>query len=477
MPSSRRTRRIPAQRPVAISAGRPESASTGHIEYGVRWFGDYTGVIPGANKSFCIDLGYWYPSAKDKYSLQEATSLENSQGKTVSLLNREKIAYAIWAYGRSSNPDRQAAVMLYVHSLMGDARPGEVDPAAIGPGVASIDQQLAADADRYHGPYRLSSRVDGPLEAGQPATATLRILAASGAAMPDLELKLTSNGVTGAPASVTTSAQGVARITFRPTASSGVSIAVASAPVAANVPVVYGATTTAAARNAQRIVTPASQQVTGTVSGHVDKGHIAVTTAAAPTAQVAGHVVRDHITITGATSSWTAKVTVTIHGPFPSSAAVACGKPAWTGSFTAHGPGRYTSPVAAVSRPGWYGFQLRVPGDSANVGVRTSCSDASKRFFVQAQPTLATMASAPATTAGTPIFDRVTVGSLAGTSVTAVVDLFGPFANTSADRLRRHTRLERLGLRHGERLLQDGDLHTDRSGRLQPTGRGSTARR
>ena len=54
------------------------------------------------------------------------------------LVNRQKIAYAVWAYGRSTTPDRQAAVMLYVHSLMGDARPGEADPRAINPTVASI---------------------------------------------------------------------------------------------------------------------------------------------------------------------------------------------------------------------------------------------------------------------------------------------------------------------------------------------------
>ncbi len=418
-------------------AGRDVCGTTGvgfykNYRYGVRWFGDYTGVIAGANKSFCIDLGYWYPSAKDKYVLDDSTTLENSQGETVSLLDRERIAYAIWAYGRSSNPDRQAAVMLYVHSLMGDARPGEVDPAGFGPAVASIDRQIAADADRFHGPYRLSSRIDGPLKAGQPAAATLRILSASGAAVPDLDLKLTSTGVSGAPGAVTTNAQGVAQITFRPTASAGVSIAVASAPVAANVPDVYKATTAASARNAQRIVTPTSQQVMGTVTGHVTKGSIAVTTAAAPTTQVAGHVVRDHVTISGATAGWTAKVTVTIDGPFPSSAAVACGKPAWTGSFTTHGPGTYTSPDAAVNLPGWYGFQLRVPGDSANIGVRTSCSDSAERFFVQAQPTLSTAASAATVSPSTPIFDRVTVGSLAGTSVSAVVDLFGPFASTSA---------------------------------------------
>ena len=378
-------------------AGRDLCGTTGvgfykTYQYGLRWFGDYTGVVAGASRSFCIDLGYWYPSAKDKYAPDDTTGLRTRQGKAVSLLNREKLAYAVWAYGRSSNPDREAAVMLYVHSLMGDARPGEVDPAAISAGVASIDQQIAADADRFHGPYRLSSQLAGPLKAGQAAGATIRILAASGAAMPDLQLKLTSTGSTGVPRSVTTNAEGVAELTFRPTASSGVSIAVASAPVAANVPVVYGPTTTAAARNAQRIVTPASQQVTGTVAAPVTKAHLVVTTAAAPTTQIAGHVVRDHITISGATASWTAKVTVTIDGPFPSSAAVACGKPVWTGSFTAHGPGTYTSPVAAVNKPGWYGFQLRAPGDNANVGVRTSCADSSEHFFVQAQPTLSTSA-------------------------------------------------------------------------------------
>jgi hypothetical protein len=42
------------------------------------------------------------------------------------------MAFAIWTYGRTSNKDQAAAVMLYVHSLMGDARPGEVDPGALG---------------------------------------------------------------------------------------------------------------------------------------------------------------------------------------------------------------------------------------------------------------------------------------------------------------------------------------------------------
>ena len=74
----------------------------------------------------------------------------------MSLENRRKMAYATWAWGRSGKANQQAAVMLYVHGLMGDARPGEVDPAGVSDAVAEIYDQVAQDAARYHGPYRWS---------------------------------------------------------------------------------------------------------------------------------------------------------------------------------------------------------------------------------------------------------------------------------------------------------------------------------
>ncbi|HEY4347808.1 MAG TPA: sortase [Gaiellaceae bacterium] len=418
-------------------AGRDSCGTTGigfykTYQYGLRWFGDYKDVIPGAGRAFCIDLGYWYPSAEDKYVLADTPGLSSTSGRPISLLDREKLAYAIWQYGRSTDPDRQAAVMLYVHSLMGDARPGEIDPAAIGATVQTLNRQVAAAAARFHGPYRIESTVSGPLRAGQAAEATVKVVSGSGAALPNVTLSLTVAGASGARSSITTDAQGVGHLTFRPTAAQGVTISVRTEPLASTLPTVYHPTTAAAAHNAQRIAMPASQQVSRTIAGHVVKGHIAVTTAAKPAQQIAGHVVRDHVTITGATASWHAKVTAVIHGPFPSAAETACGKAAWTGTFAADGSGTYVTPVAAVTRPGWYVFQLRVPGDSGNVGVRTGCDDSAERFFVQAAPTLATTASAPTVAPGTPLFDRITVGSLAGESVTAVVDLFGPFSSTRA---------------------------------------------
>src|SRR5262249_14686102 len=123
-------------------AGRDTCGTTGigfydTYRYGIRWFGDYKNVATGQGRALCIDLGYWYPSASYRSDLESAPSLRNTAGQAVLLDDRQKIAYAVWSFGRSTNPDRQAAVMLYVHSLMGDARPGEADPQAINPRVAA----------------------------------------------------------------------------------------------------------------------------------------------------------------------------------------------------------------------------------------------------------------------------------------------------------------------------------------------------
>src|SRR5207245_3819707 len=106
---------------------------------GTRWFGDFRNAIPGTTHTFCIDLRFWYPGADYRY--REDTSggnLGNKEGEAVPLPNQQRIAYAIWVFGRSSDPNQQAAVMLYVHGQMGDARPGEVDPRVRGPAVSSI---------------------------------------------------------------------------------------------------------------------------------------------------------------------------------------------------------------------------------------------------------------------------------------------------------------------------------------------------
>jgi Sortase domain/Bacterial Ig-like domain (group 1) len=418
-------------------AGRDTCGTTGigfydTYRYGIRWFGDYKNVATGQGRAFCIDLGYWYPSASYHYELESAPGLHNSAGQDVLLVNRQKLAYAVWAFGRSTNPDRQAAVMLYVHSLMGDARPGEADPRAINPKVASDYATIAHDASVLHGPYRITGSTSGELRVGQETRATVRVLSATGAAVPNVTLSLSSSGATGAPATVTTDAQGVARLTLRPTTAGAVTVSVKADGLASPLPAVYRASTPQAAPNAQRLVVPTSQEVSGTVVAHVAKGHIAVSSAATPTQLVVGHVVRDKVTISGATEDWHGTVTVSIDGPFPAESETRCGSSVWHGTFTANGPGTYTTPVATVAKPGWYVFALGVPGDDANVGVRSSCADPAERFFAQTQPTLTTEVSSDKVAVGSPVFDRLTVGSLGGTPVTATVDLYGPFASDTA---------------------------------------------
>ena len=92
-------------------------------------------MVEGAPHTFCIDLRYWYPARA--YNFREDTSgtLKNRDGETVSVENRRRLAYAIWTFGRTSDPIRQAAVMLYVHARMLDAQPGEADPNAVGRSV------------------------------------------------------------------------------------------------------------------------------------------------------------------------------------------------------------------------------------------------------------------------------------------------------------------------------------------------------
>jgi hypothetical protein len=108
--------------------------------YGVRWFGDFRGAVADAARTFCIDLRFWYPSKSMRFQLAEPDQLRNRDGDTVTYERQRRMAYAAWTYGRTNSPNQQAAVMLYVHSQMGDAQPGEVDPSTISPAVAAISR-------------------------------------------------------------------------------------------------------------------------------------------------------------------------------------------------------------------------------------------------------------------------------------------------------------------------------------------------
>ena len=103
----------------------------------------------------------------------------NRDKEVVSFESQRRMAYAIWTFGRSSVPAQQAAVMLYVHSLMIDARAGEAAPDELDGPVRSAFAQVAKDAAAYHGPYRLAVTMPAALKLGARGTAAIRVLSAT----------------------------------------------------------------------------------------------------------------------------------------------------------------------------------------------------------------------------------------------------------------------------------------------------------
>jgi hypothetical protein len=414
------------------SAGRDTCGTTGvgfyrTYRYGLRWFGDYRGAVADAIHTFCIDLQYWYPSPSYRYEAQPTDSLRNRDGEAVALEHRRLMAYAMWAWGRTDNANRQAAVMLYVHSLMGDARPGEADPRAVGDAVAAIYAQVAKDAARYHGPYRVT--VDAPtrLRVGEQGAATIRVLAATGEALPDVELALTAQGAT-VPARVSTGADGVAHVQFTARTAGGVTIDAKTEPIASTLPAVYAPTTPAAAVNGQRLAAPTSQVVTGTSQTAAFQAQAHVSSVADPATVTLGGATRDRVTLAGVGEGYDAVVTARLFGPFRSTGAIRCdGQPASESTWRPHGPGEYTTEAVRPAQPGWYVFRQIVPDTAAYLGAQTNCTDPAERVKVVAQPSVHTQVSAQHVAQGAAITDTVVVKGLGGEQATVSAALYGPF--------------------------------------------------
>ncbi len=398
--------------------------------YGIRWFGDFRGAVVGAGPTFCIDLRWWYPAKRFKYAQIANRGLKNSNGSTISAADQSRMSYAIWNYGRSNNRDRQAATMLYVHGLMRDGAPGEVEPR-INPRVNAIYNQIREDANRYRGPYRVVADVPKDLSVGQPASVTVRVLSATGNAVPRVALRIAATGGVGAPTTARTDANGVATLAFTPIdVTAGFNARIEAIQLAANAPKIYRATLPAPRRNAQRMAAGASQRVTASVSAPITPGGIRITTDANPKELLVGEANTDSVTVSGLPAGVTREITVNVFGPFPSQEAIQCtGTPARTSKLTVTGSGNSTAEPFTPQLPGWYQYQLSVPSDPNLAGTTTSCGDTAERFKVRTQPQVVTRVSSAVIQPGTQLTDTVIATGLAGQTVTVNAYLYGPFGS------------------------------------------------
>ncbi len=400
--------------------------------FGTRWFGDFKNAIPGGTHSYCIDLRFWYPGAAYKYKEDTSGNLRNKSGGAVPFPNQQRIAYAIWVYGRSNDPDQAAAVMLYVHGQIDDARPGEVSPSVLSSKARSLYDQITKAAAKFHGPYKVDVTVPGTPKVGTAATATVRVLAAGGAAVPNLPVTISTSGATGVSKPSSTDGSGVAKVTLTPSGGA-LKVSASSSALPSTLPRVFVPTSAAAAANGQRLVLPASQTVSDSGTGSASKVQIKVSTNAAPATLLVGKTSQDKVAISNAPSGWNGTIQVRIYGPARTPGAIACtGTPVSQGTLSAKGNGTFTTTAAVIKAPGWYAYQETVPGDASTTGLTTPCNAPSERFRVDTQPAVVTTVSSQSVLPGTTITDTVKVTGLNGESATVTATLYGPFPTRAA---------------------------------------------
>src|SRR3954452_2223491 len=244
-------RNDPCSRNGRDTCGTTGKGSYRDSRYGVRWFGDYRGAVDGVSGgTFCIDLRFWYPSESFGYAERSAEGLKNRAGKAISATSLRRMNRALWRYGRSGNASQQAAVMLYVHRLMGDGAPGEVDPKALSAASRSVYAKVLADAERWAGPYTVAVTLPAKLTAGKAAEATVAVLTAGGRKVPGVDIALTLAGPDGPPTVNTRDATGTVPVTARRRGT--VTLDARTEGLPAEQPTLYAPTKGAAVANGQR---------------------------------------------------------------------------------------------------------------------------------------------------------------------------------------------------------------------------------
>jgi hypothetical protein len=419
----------PCSRDGRNTCGTTGKGSYRNYRYGIRWFGDYRGAVQGVSGgTFCIDLRFWYPSPKFNYRLRSAAGLKNKDGKAVSALKLRRMNRALWRFGRSNQPDQQAAVMIYVHQLMGDAAPGEADERALSPAGQRFYAQVKRDAERFAGPYKVRVTVPEKLVAGKPANVTVEVLTSAGRRVPNVNVSLRATGAGEVPARVSTGARGVARVAVTGTdPTSGLTLEAQAESLPAALPNLYVPTRGQSARNAQRLVNAATVRPSATVRAAV-KAQPAIATQVSEQVAAPGAKITDTVRVTGL-GGMPATIEAALYGPYPSRDAMTCNDaPVWTGRLDVPGDGEYVTEPVTLSVPGYYTYREWIVETAALEAVQTPCGEVSETTVVRGAPAIVTQISAQETAPGSSVTDSVAVSGLGRLSATVNAELWGPYA-------------------------------------------------
>jgi hypothetical protein len=420
--------------PCTASGPRDSCGTTGvgqyaTYRYGTRWFGNYQGAIKGVSAAgYCIDLGYWYPSASYGYTKQSAEGLHNRRGGAVSDTNLHEMAYALEQYGQTSSSTQASAVMLYVHSLMGDAQPGEVNPSAVSSSVASTFTQISAASAKFAGPYTIHSQGASAIGIGGSQTVTFTVQSASGATVTGVNWRAT---ISGAKADIISSAaaNGTETVTYKAGGPGTVTVHASASNLASNLPTMYVPTQGAAAQSGQRLVVGDGQTISSNATATASLAHLTLTTTATPGVTGLGATNSDAVTLSGEPAGTQAKVTIAAYGPASSATSVSCsGTPAFTQTFSA-GDGTTNAPAFTPAQVGYYAYKLTIAPTASSTGVTTACGGGNETFVVMTTPAVHTVVSAAQVTPGSQLSDTVDVTGLDNQTATVTTNLYGPFTS------------------------------------------------
>jgi LPXTG-site transpeptidase (sortase) family protein len=403
--------------------------------YGVRWFGDYRRAVPDVSGgTFCIDLRFWYPSRAFDYERRSAAGLRNKEGEAISATALRRMNRAIWRYGRSDIPAQQAAVMLYVHRLMRDGAPGEADPQALSRASRSLYGRVARDAARYAGPYTVKVDLPARLSSGRPAEATVEVVTGSGRRVPHADVALSVTGADGVPARVSTGARGVVKVpvTARDP-EAGVTLSAQAQGLPADLPALYVPTRGQSARNAQRIVAPATVSPRAEAKAAV-RAEPALSTQISAQSTEPGAAITDTVRVTGL-GQRRATIQAALYGPYAAREAITCADaPFWSGTVEAAGDGEYVTAPVTLTQPGYYTYREWIVENDLVAGVETACAEVAETTVVRARPAITTQVSAQETAPGAQITDAVVVSGLGRLGATVNAELWGPFPTRDAIR-------------------------------------------
>ncbi|WP_274036379.1 SpaA isopeptide-forming pilin-related protein [Streptomyces sp. MMBL 11-1] len=200
------------------SSGNPDTSHIGGYKV--------TGVD---GLAYCGDPELAGPDAAGGYGAPQPVTAWTSKatGKSASPEDLARAAYVLSKYGQTASDEQAAAVdaVLYTYLEAGStyALPDgkraleRLGYPNVSPGAKKWATGYLNEAKLFAGPYKVNIQpVDGPLKAGQKASVTLDVTAASGRKVPGVQLDLDVSGAAAGAASVTTNADGVATATITP---------------------------------------------------------------------------------------------------------------------------------------------------------------------------------------------------------------------------------------------------------------------